>query len=67
MGILRLCLFSDEGLDLKEMLRGEFSEKNIKTAIISFIEKKPKDRNSNGSCEPGGKSKIPGFMNKIGG
>ncbi len=67
MGILRLCLFSDEGLDLKEMLRGEFSEKNIKTAIISFIEKKPKDRNSNGSCGPGGKSKIPGFMNKIGG
>ena len=67
MGILRLCLFSDEGLDLKEMLRSEFSEKNIKDAIISFIEKKPKDRNSNSSCGPGEKSKIPGFMNKIGG
>ena len=67
MGILRLCLFSDEGLDLKAMLRGEFSEKNIKDAIISFIEKKPKNRNSNSSCGPGGKSKIPGFMNKIGG
>jgi cyclic pyranopterin phosphate synthase len=67
MGILRLCLFSDEGLDLKEMLRGEFSENNIKTAIISFIEKKPKDRNSSSSCRPGEKSRIPGFMNKIGG
>lgn len=67
MGILRLCLFSDEGLDLKEMLRGKFSEKNIKDAIISFIEKKPKDRNSDSSCKPGGKSRIPGFMNKIGG
>jgi GTP 3',8-cyclase len=67
MGILRLCLFSDEGLDLKEMLRGEFSEKNIKDAIISFIEKKPKDRNSNSSCGPGEESRIPGFMNKIGG
>jgi len=67
MGILRLCLFSDEGLDLKEMLRGGFSEKNIKDAIISFIEKKPKDRNSSSSCGPGEKSKIPGFMNKIGG
>ena len=67
MGILRLCLFSDEGLDLKEMLRSEFSEKNIKDAIISFIEKKPKDRNSNSSCRPGEKSRIPGFMNKIGG
>lgn len=67
MGILRLCLFSDEGLDLKEMLRGELSEKNIKDAIISFIEKKPKDRNSNSSCGPEGKGKIPGYMNKIGG
>jgi hypothetical protein len=51
MGILRLCLFSDEGLDLKEMLRSEFSEKNIKDAIISFIEKKPKDRNSSSSSK----------------
>ncbi|MFC2159146.1 GTP 3',8-cyclase MoaA [Actinomycetota bacterium] len=67
MGILRLCLFSDEGLDLKKMLMDEFSEKNIKDAIISFIENKPKDRNSSTSCEFGGKSKIPGFMNKIGG
>ena len=67
MGILRLCLFSDEGLDLKGMLRGGFSEKNIKDAIISFIEKKPKDRNSNSSCGPEDEGKIPGFMNKIGG
>jgi cyclic pyranopterin phosphate synthase len=67
MGILRLCLFTSDGLDLKEMLRDEVSEKNIKDAIIDFIEKKPKDRNSNGVCGPGEKSKIPGFMNKIGG
>ncbi len=26
-----------------------------------------KDRNSNNSCGPDGKGKIPGFMNKIGG
>lgn len=67
MGILRLCLFSNEGLDLKEMLRGGFPEKNIKDAIISFIGEKPRDRNSSSSCRPGGKSKIPGFMNRIGG
>ena len=67
LGILRLCLFSGDGLDLKGMLRDEVSEKNIKNAIIDFIEKKPKDRNSNGVCGPGEKSKIPGFMNKIGG
>ena len=67
LGILRLCLFSDEGLDLKEMLRNKISEKNIKNAIIDFIEKKPKDRNNNNSCGPEDKGKIPGFMNKIGG
>ncbi|MCJ7665250.1 MAG: GTP 3',8-cyclase MoaA [Actinobacteria bacterium] len=67
VGVLRLCLFSDDGLDLKKMLRGKVSEKNIKNAIIDFIEKKPKDRNSNSTCGPGEKSKIPGFMNKIGG
>ncbi|TET52432.1 MAG: GTP 3',8-cyclase MoaA [Actinomycetota bacterium] len=67
MGILRLCLFSDDGLDLRKMLRGKVSENEIKNTIIDFIEKKPKDRNSNGNCGPGEKSKIPGFMNKIGG
>lgn len=67
LGILRLCLFSEKGLDLKGILRNKISEKNIKNAIIDFIEKKPKDRNSNNSCGPDGKGKIPGFMNKIGG
>jgi GTP 3',8-cyclase len=67
LGVLRLCLFSDDGLDLKELLRSETADKNIKNAIIDFIEKKPKDRNSNKSCRPGEKGKIPGFMNKIGG
>ena len=67
LGILRLCLFSEKGLDLKGILRNKISEKNIKNAIIDFIEKKPKDRNSNNSCGPDGKGKIPGFMNKVGG
>jgi cyclic pyranopterin phosphate synthase len=68
MGLLKLCLFSGESLDLKKKIRQGVSEKKIKDDIISFIKKKPKDRNTTEiDCKPEEKNKIPGLMNKIGG
>jgi cyclic pyranopterin phosphate synthase len=68
LGLLRLCLFSGESLDLKKKIRQGVSEKKIKDDIISFIKKKPKDRNTGDiDCKPEERNKIPGLMNKIGG
>jgi cyclic pyranopterin phosphate synthase len=68
LGLLRLCLFSSGSLDLKKKIRQGVSEKKIKDDIISFIKKKPKDRNTGDiDCKPEERNKIPGLMNKIGG
>lgn len=67
-GIVRLCLFSDIGLDLKKKIRRGTVEKEIKNDIIKFINIKPKDRNTGDiDCNPEDLSKIPDFMNRIGG
>ncbi|MCG9479219.1 MAG: GTP 3',8-cyclase MoaA [Actinomycetia bacterium] len=68
LGLLKLCLFSDNGLDLTRSIRHGVSEKNIKDDIIMFVNKKPKSRNSNNTgCSPEDKKKIPDLMNRIGG
>lgn len=68
LGKLKLCLFSEAGLDLKKSIRQGVSEKKIKDDIIGFIKRKPKDRNAEDiDCKPEERNKIPGPMNRIGG
>ncbi|OAG27839.1 GTP 3',8-cyclase MoaA [Thermodesulfatator autotrophicus] len=43
-GRLRLCLFSDEEIDLKPSLREDSSEKALKEAFIKAVAKKPSQR-----------------------
>lgn len=42
-GFLKLCLYSGEGLDLRNMLRGGCSDEEIAAAIADAIERKPKE------------------------
>ena len=42
-GMLRLCLQSGEGIDLKAMLRAGASEEEIKTSIGEALSKKPRE------------------------
>ena len=68
LGQLRLCLFSDVGLDLKKSLRSRVSEKKIKDDIIDFIKKKPRDRDTGIiDCRKEDRNKVPDLMNRIGG
>ncbi|WP_022854290.1 GTP 3',8-cyclase MoaA [Thermodesulfatator atlanticus] len=43
-GKLRMCLFSDEEIDLKPYLRGNFSRKDLKEAFLKAIKNKPAKR-----------------------
>lgn len=40
-GFLKLCLFHEDGLDLRKLLRNGASDSEIETAIISAIHQKP--------------------------
>ena len=48
-GNLKLCLFSDLKMDLKEMLRQGKQEEEIKEEIVNFVKAKPENREE--SCK----------------
>ena len=63
-GFLKLCLYYDDGLDLRGLVRGGASDDEIEAAIIRAVAQKP-ERHAFGS-DPDGSGGI-GTMSRIGG
>ncbi|MHB1346286.1 MAG: GTP 3',8-cyclase MoaA [Candidatus Humimicrobiaceae bacterium] len=67
-GKLKLCLYWPPVLDVKKMLRGNYSDDEIKNSIIYSMAFKPFDKHSDVNGESLSSTiAIPDFMNKIGG
>lgn len=67
-GIIRLCLFSKNGLDIKSMIRKNFSADYIKFKVIDFINRKPESRKKAGfELEECSNFKISYYMSQLGG
>ncbi|MBC7333458.1 MAG: radical SAM protein [Actinobacteria bacterium] len=43
-GLVKLCLFSPSGLDIKSMMRGNLKDDDIRQKLVEFVRRKPKDR-----------------------
>ncbi len=63
-GLVRLCLFSNLELSLKDMLRADVTDEAIKEKLKDFIKIKPENRDA--VCKSMG-FKLSDYMNRIGG
>lgn len=65
-GALKLCLFSQMELNIKDSFRRGLYDEEIMEDILNFVKIKPLDRNNN-FTDINKELAVPGYMNKIGG
>lgn len=66
-GFLKLCLYYDKGLDLREMLRSQKSDEVIAAAIAGAIQDKPREHHFSSQMAEVGQDSCNTGMSRIGG